>query len=307
MALPKGYVVSGLTDYVEINKDALIRDVVLGFVEGDTIAKMGKQMGVKGSEVLNYLNVDPVLQNGKGCGFSPVGNTNFSERTVETHILKVNDEWCNDDLLGKYAEYLVKFGANKNAEEFGFEKEILDGIGRGINKKMEKIVWQGDTGLSITGLIELAEGADSASTIFTDAFSADTAMTIYDKVKAVIMEIPEEILDNAVVFVSPSNFRSLVFELLEKNNFHITPEEIEKGEFYFPATTIPIHKTYGLTGVDNKIYATTWGNMIYACDMMSDREEYRVWFSDDNDVHRLKIKFNMGVTTLFPDAVVLGE
>lgn len=297
---PKGYVVSGLTDYVEINKDALIRDVVLGFVEGDTIAKMGKQMGVKGSEILNYLNVDPVLQNGKGCGFSPVGNTNFSERTVETHILKVNDEWCNDDLLGKYAEYLVKFGANKNAEEFGFEKEILDGIGRGINKKMEKIVWQGDTGLSITGLIELAKGADSASTI-----TARSESTVYAAVKNVIMAIPEEILDDAVVFLSPANFRKLVFELLEMNNFHITPEEIEKGEFYFPGTTIAVHKTFGMTGSDD-IYATTWGNMIYACDMMSDKEEYRVWFSDDNDVHRLKIKFNMGVTTLFPDAVVLG-
>lgn len=298
-----GYNVSGLTNYVEINKDILIRDLVLGFNEGDTIAKMGKQMGVKGSEVLNYLNVDPVLQAGKGCGFSASGSTDFSERKVDTKILKVNDEWCNDDLLGKYTEYVVKFGANKNAEEFGFEKEILDGIGKGINKKMEKIVWQGDTGLTITGLLGLAEGADSASTINV---TLSASGSVYDNVKAVIMEIPEEILDKAVVFISPANFRSLVFELLEMNNFHISPEEIEKGEFYFPGTTIPVHKTFGLSGVEDKIYATTWENMVYACDMMSDKEEYRVWFSDDDDVHRLKIKFNMGVTTLFPDAVVLG-
>ena len=299
----KGYNVSGLTDYVEINKDVLIRDLVLGFNEGDTISKMGKQMGVKGSEVLNYLNVDPVLQAGKGCGFNASGSTDFSERKVDTKVLKVNDEWCNDDLLGKYTEYVVKYGANKNAEEFGFEKEILDGIGRGINKKMEKIVWQGDTGLTITGLLGLASGADSASTINVTL----SGTSVYDDVKAVIMALPEEILDNAVVFISPAKFRSLVFELLEKNNFHIAPEEIEKGEFYFPGTTIPVHKTFGLSGEEKQIYATTWENMVYACDMMSDKEEYRVWFSDDDDVHRLKIKFNMGVTTLFPDAVVLGS
>lgn len=299
----KGYNVSGLTEYVEINKDVLIRDLVLGFNDGDTIAKMGKQMGVKGSEILNYLNVDPVLQAGKGCGFNASGSTDFSERKVDTKVLKVNDEWCNDDLLGKYTEYVVKYGANKNAEEFGFEKEILDGIGRGINKKMEKIVWQGDTGLTITGLLGLAGGADSASTINVTL----SGTSVYDDVKAVIMALPEEILDNAVVFISPAKFRSLVFELLEKNNFHIAPEEIEKGEFYFPGTTIPVHKTFGLSGVEDKIYATTWENMVYACDMMSDKEEYRVWFSDDQDVHRLKIKFNMGVTTLFPDAVVLGS
>ena len=301
------YNVSGLSSYVDVKKDVLIRDLVLGYVEGDTISKMAKQLGVKGTERLNYLNVDPVLQNGQGCGFSAQGSTVLTERDVTTKILKVNDQWCNDDLLGKFAEYLVRFGANANAEEFGFEKEILDAVGRGINKKMEKIVWQGDTGLTITGLLGLAEGADSASTIFTDAFSADTAMTLYDKVKAVIMKIPEEILDEAVVFLSPANFRELVFELLEKNNFHIEPEAIEKGEFYFPGTTIPIHKTYGLTGVDNKIYASTWSNLVYACDMMNDKEEYRVWFSDDNDVHRLKIKFNFGITTYFPDAVVIGK
>ena len=299
--MAKGYNVSGLTDYVEINKDVLIRDIVLGYKGGDTIAKMGKQLGVKGTEVLNYLNVNPVLQSGKGCGFNASGATNFSEREVETSVIKINDEWCNDDLLGKFAEYVVKFGADKNAEEFGFEKEILDQIGRSLDKQLETIVWQGDSGLSITGLIGLAEGADSASTI-----TVSSAATMYGAVKGVIMAIPEEILDDAVVFVSPANFRTLVFELLEQNNYHITPEEIEKGEFYFPGTTIPVHKTMGLSGSD-AIYATVWDNMIYATDMMSDKEEFRVWFSDDNDVHRLKIKFNMGVTTLFPDAVVLGE
>lgn len=307
MARESGYNVSGLTDYVEVNKDTLIRDLVLGYTEGDTIAKMSKQLGVKGTEVLNYLNVEPILQAGKGCGFTASGKTEFSEREIVTSVIKVNDEWCNDDLLGKYAEYLVKFGANKNAEEFAFEKEILDAVGRGINKQMEKAVWQSDSGLSIVGLIELAQNDDSGSTINGNPSGLDSGDTIYDKVKSVIMAIPEEILDEAVVFLSPANFRTLVFELLEMNNFHITPEEIEKGEFYFPGTTIPIHKTFGLSGMEDYIYASTWSNLVYGCDMMSDKEEYRVWFSDDNDVHRLKIKFNMGVTTYFPDAVVLGD
>lgn len=296
----KGYNVNNLSDYVEVNKDVLIRDLVLGINDGDTIAKMRKQLGVKGTERLNYLDVDPILQDGKGCGFNASGKTEFTERDVETTVLKVNDEWCNDDLLGKFTEYVVKYGANKNAEEFGFEKEILDGIARGINKKMEKIVWQGDEDLGITGLAELAEGDDAQFTI-----TAATDESVYEAVKNVIMAIPEEILDNAVVFLSPAHFRSLVFELLEMNNFHISPEEIEKGEFYFPGTTIPVHKTFGLSG-SYDIYSTTWDNMVYACDMLSDKEEFRVWFSDDDDVHRLKIKFNMGVTTLFPDAVVLG-
>lgn len=297
------YNVSGLTNYVEVSKDTLVKDIVLGTKLGDTISRMRKQLGVKTSERLNYLDVDPVLQKSTGCGFSASGSTSFSERTVSTQAIKVNDQFCADDLLGKYAEFLVRYGADANAENFPFETEIFDGIVRGINKKMEKIVWQGDSGLSITGLIELAEGDDSASTINVSFTTADT---MYDKVKKVIMAIPEELLDEAVVFINPANFRTLVFELLEKNNFHIAPEEIEKGEFYFPGTTIPVHKTLGLVNVD-KVYASVWDNLVYACDMMNDKEEIRSWFSDDDDVQRLKIKWNAGVTTLYPDAVVLGK
>lgn len=295
--------VSGLTDYVSISREALIRDIVLGYAAGDTIANMAKRLGVKGSEILNYMDITATLQDGKGCGFNALGGVDFSERQVDTKILKVNEQFCNDDLLEKWTEYQVRFGADANAQEFGFEREIIDGIARDIDKQLEKIVWQGDSGLSITGLIELAEGADSAYTVNVSIASGSS---VYDAVQEVIMAIPEELLDEAFVAISPANFRKLVFEMIEKNNFHIAPEEIERGSFLFPGTTIPVRKTMGLSGVNDKIYSSVWKNLVYACDVLGDKNEFRTWFSDDDDVHRLKVKFNMGVTTYFPNAVVLG-
>ena len=292
--------VSGLSAYVQENRDNILRKVIL---EGDTISRMAKQLGVKTKERPHYFSLDPVIQDGKGCGFSAQGATNITEKDVETAVMKINDEWCNDDLLGKYAEYLVRFGADANAENLAFEQLIADELVKNINKEMEKRVWQG---VKANDLIDglLTQAAADNETVKVTFGSGDT---LYDKVKAVIMAIPEEILDDAVVFVSPANFRGLVFELLEMNNFHIAPEEIEKGEFYFPGTTIAVHKTIGLTGVDDKIYASTWGNMVYATDMMDDKEELRFWFSDDADLHRVKVKWNAGVATYFSDYVVLGE
>ena len=298
-----GYSVTGLSNYVEVNKDTLIKDIVLGYSAGNTISKMTHMLGVKGTEKLNYLDVDPVFQDGTGCGFSAQGSTVFSERDVTTKPIKINDQFCNDNLLSKYTEFVVRYGANQNAEEFGFEKEIVGGIERAIEKKVEKIIWQGDTALTITGLIGLAEGADSASTISANTSSANT---VYQNVKAVISVIPEDWLDDAVVFVSPADFRTLVFEMLENSNLKLPAEAIEKGEFLFPGTTIPVVKTIGLAN-SSRIYCTTYKNMVYACDMMNDKEEFRLWFSDDDDLHKLKVKWNMGVTTLFPDAVVLGK
>ena len=291
--------VSGLSAYVQENRDNILRKVIL---EGDTISKMAKQLGVKTKERLHYFSLAPVLQDGKGCGFSAEGATNITQKEIETAIFKVNDEWCNDDLLGKYAEYLVKFGADKNAENLAFEELIADELVKNINKEMEEQVWQGVVGTGSTDLIDglLTQAEADANTV-----TAATASSAYSAVKNVIMAIPEEILDDAVVFVSPAIFRTLVFELLEMNNFHIAPEEIEKGEFYFPGTTIAIHKTVGLSG-SKKIYASTWANMVYATDMMDDKEELRFWFSDDADLHRVKVKWNAGVATYFSDYVVLG-
>lgn len=291
--------VSGLSAYVQENRDNILRKVIL---EGDTISKMAKQLGVKTKDRLHYFSLAPVIQDGKGCGFKASGATNITEKDVETAVMKVNDEWCNDDLLGKYAEYLVRFGADANAENLAFEQLIADELVKNINKEMEKRVWQGK---KATDLIDglLTQAAADENTVKVTLSGA----SLYEKVKQVIMAIPEEILDDAVVFISPANFRKLVFELLEMDNSYITPSEIEQGEFYFPGTSIAVHKTFGLTGVDDKIYASTWENMVYATDMMDDKEELRFWFSDDADLHRVKIKWNAGVATYFSDYVVLGS
>lgn len=306
------YNASGLTNYVEVNKDVLLKDIVLGAKYGDTIANLRKQLGVKTKERLNYLDVNPVLQDGTGCGFSASGATNFSEREIETAPFKVNDKWCPDDLLGKFAEYLVRYGADANAEDgMPFEREIMSEIEKGIAKQMEKQVWQGDKSGTdlIDGFLTQALGADSASTVAVSYTAATSAISLYDAVKAVIMKVPEDIIEDAVVFVSPAVFRALVFELTEKNMYHIKSGEngeiIEDNDLIFPGTSVRIHKTHGLEGDKKHIYASVWDNMVYAADMMGDKEEIRLWFSDDDDLYKLKIKWNAGVKTLYPDAVVV--
>lgn len=308
--MASGYTVSGLSTYIEQNKDVLIKNVVLGLAKGDTIANCAKQLGVKTKEMLNYLNVSPVLQDGRGCGFTPSGSTVLSEREISVGTFKVNDQWCPDDLLGKYAEYLVKIGANPNAENLPFEAEISSQISEGIDEQLEKLVWQGSKagGDLIDGFLTIAAGADSASTItITGATtSADTA-PVYAAIKKVVLAIPENLQDKAVIFVAPALYRAYIQELVEKNYFHYDPANGAPKEMFFPGTSMKVHNTIGMAGVRDKIYATVWENMVYGTDLMNDSEDFRFWFSDDADLHRLKVKFNAGVATYFPDAVVLYD
>lgn len=299
------YNVSGLTDYIEVNKEVIIRDAVLGSgIKGETIPMMRKQLGVKTSERLNYLDVEPELQAVSGCGFSAQGSTVFSERDIDTAQAKVNDEWCIEDLLGKFTEYKVRVGANDQA--MPFEAEITDQIVKGINKKVEMQVWQGNTssGDLITGLVTLAEGADSASTIVV---TAATGTSAYERIKGVYMALPEEIVDEAVIFVSPALFREYVQNLVSANLYHYDPAFTgELTEMFIPGASVKVRKTYGLTG-SNYIYATVPTNMVYATDFVNNKEELKGWYSDDDDVYRIKVRFNFGVATLFPDAVVIGK
>ena len=303
--MASGYTVSGLSAYIEQNKDVLVKSVVLGLAKGDTIANCAKQLGVKSKEKLNYLNVDPALQSGEGCGFSASGSTVFTEREIEAARMKVNDQWCPDDLIGKFAEYQVRIGANGNAETLPFEEEIANGIAEKIDEKLEKLVWQGSKsgGDLIDGFLTQALGADSAATINV---AIATGTSIYNAIKKVVLNIPEALADRAVVFVAPAIYRAYIQELVEKNYYHFDPASGEPKDMFFPGTSVKVHNTLGLAGDKRHLYASVWENMVYGTDLMNDKEEFRFWFSDDDDLHKIKVKWNAGVKTYFPDAVVLG-
>ena len=302
--MAKGYDISNLAAYVKTNADVILKDVVLGSVEGDSVANMRKQLGVKTKEKLNYLNVTPALQNGKDCGFNASGSTVFSDRDIIVKTIKAQDEYCDRDLLGKFAESLVNIAAGK--ETLPFEAQIVDEVVKGIRKQIEKIVWQGDTTLGIDGLLKMAAsgGTDSASTVNV---SIAKGTNIYEAVKAVYLAIPEELLDNAFIGLSPANFRAFTQAMVEKNYYHYSgPQDANVNEFIFPGSNVKVKSIQGLSGVNDKIYASVWDNLVYGTDLLNDEETVNAWYDPNTELFRYTIRFNAGVSTLFPDEVVLG-
>ena len=278
----------------------ILRDLVFGGnIHGETVSMLTKQLGVKTSEILNILEANPILQAVEGCGFSATSNNAWSERQIDTVQVKVNDEWCVEDLLGKFAEYKVRIGANEG--EMPFEAEFISEYIKGVQKQIEKAVWQGDSGLNMNGFVTIAEGTDSGSTVTGEVASGSTA---YELIKKAWMMAPEEIIDDLVIFVSPAVFREYIQDLVTANLYHYNPNDGDLEEFFLPGTNVRVKKAYGLAGL-RVAYASTLNNMFYGCDFLDNKEEVKVWYSDDNDVYRCKIRFNFGVQTAFPDMVVL--
>lgn len=288
-----GYETSALTAYVKENEAVILKDAVFGNTYGDTIPVMTHQLGVKSKERIHPSRLDVTLQDVTGCSFSADTDLTFSEREIETHQKKVNAEFCEEDLLDTFAEYEVRVGAQEDA--MPFEAEFVDGLVKNVSKQVEKGVWD-DLVTIVTST------ADSASVI---SVSAASSTSVYDFIMSVYMAIPEEILDDAVIFVAPALFRSYIKELVDKNFYHYNPADGDLREMFIPGTGVRVRKASGLEG--RKVaFATSPRNLYYGTDFLSNKEEVKVWFSDDEDTWRVKMRFNYGAQVAFPDLVVYG-
>ena len=275
-------------------------------VGGSTRSRISVQTGIKSTARINFMEIAPVLQDGNGCGFNAQGAVSLSQRDIETAVIKVNLDICPETLRGKYAEYLIK--TNATSETLPFEQFIMEGITNVLTKKNEMLMWQGDKASGnadlkwIDGFIKIAGAEADVKDVTIDADK------IYDAILAVYMELPDEVIERgAEIYVSPANFRKFMQELVAKNFFHYAgATEAAPEEFYFPGTNAKVVLTPGLTGVNDKILGTFAKNLFYGCDMEGDAEDIKVWFSDDDDLYKLKVKWNMGVQIAFPDMVVLG-
>lgn len=303
------FIVTSLPAYVQESRDLLLKNFAL---VGTATRRRGitLQTGVKKDAYINYLEVDPTLQDGTGCGFSALGDVELSQRTVNTAAIKVNLDICARTLIGKYAEYLVR--QNANDENLPFEQEVMDGLVAEINKKIEKLIWQGDkvgkssdTDLKwIDGWLKIA--TDDSAVIDATIASGSSAL---QGLMAVYAAIPEEVLlrDNAMIFVAPAIYRAFLSEVVAANLYHYAgPNAAAPQEFWLPGTNVRVVNTPGLAG-SLSVLATHPRNLVYATDMEGDAEDIKLWFSDDDDVFKLKVLWNSGVQFAFPEQVVLAK
>lgn len=306
-------VVSSLPDYVQTNHDLILK--TFGLVGIATRQRIGLQTGIKKSAYLNYLDVAPVLQDGSDCGFSASGSVTLTQREIECATIKVDMDICPKKLLGKYAEYLVR--VNASAEELPFEQYIMDGVVLSINKKIEKLIWQGDKSQTSDADIKWIDGFLEQ---FKDEYTSLAAYMVggsaiahgtsaYNAIKAVYMAMPEETLDRGgVIFVGPALYREFLQDMVAKNYFHYSgPQDSAPEEFVFPGTDVKVVKTPGLAGTTLPTLVGTFAdNLVYGTDMENDEEDIDLWFSKDDRVFKFTASWNSGVAYHFPGQVVMA-
>lgn len=300
------FVVSGLSAYIEQNKDLLIKNVMFGRGSRE---RMSVQTGIKLKEHLHIFDVDPVLGSGADCAFTPAGTATLSERLIEVANLAVNMEICPKNLIGTYAEYQVKMASTENP--LPFEAYLMDGIIDGINRKIEKLIWLGDKTQTsdavlkwTDGLITIAQASVTASTGVVGV-SITSGTSAYDGVLAVYNSLTENTLERgAEIYVSPAIFRAFTQSLVNLNLYHYNPGA-PTDEVLIPGTDVKVVKVEGLAG-SLKILGTYPKNLVYGTDGESDSETIDAWFSQDDRTWKVDVEWNSGAQIAFLGEVVLG-
>lgn len=286
--------VSTLPDYIQANRDELFVKAIASTKTLDYIESM---LGVKGKAALNYLDSTVVLADGESCGWNPQGDDTFTQKTVSTKLVTVNKEFCAKQMRSKWMSYDLSLAAGR--ENLPFEQKIADSNVAAIKKAVEKLIWQGDTGLSIDGLLKQIKAEENS-------IKVNGGTTILDKVGKVIAAIPAGALEKGVnVFMSYTDFRSYVEA---KNaeccaNMPIIDANVDYL-VYAGDSRIKLVPVAGLEGT-NKIVAAPYDALVYATDVEDSEGIFKMWFDEKEDKFLFKVLFTAGTAVKYSDEVVL--
>ena len=200
-------IAEGLENYVEQNRLPLIAKTVL---EGYSREYMTIQTGCKGATALNLLVPGATIQTG-GCGFTNTEDHELSQRIINAKLLKVNQAFCDKDLLKTWAQHEVMVAAGR--EKLPFEQQFVEGVIKSINKGIDEMIWKGDSNVNFEGLIDILKKETTAITV--DATSASGA---YDKVVMIYNAMPTEAIadGDGVIFVGQDFYREFIMDLVAK-------------------------------------------------------------------------------------------
>lgn len=299
---------NGLQAYTNEFAMDLIKEAVL---RGRTVDLVQVQGGVKSSATINRLSTTLNAQAG-ACGWSATGSTTLDQRTISVCDIKINESICLNDLEAYYTQVLMNPGSYNT--EIPFEQLFAENKRDQILALVEDLIWKGNTSTG-TGNLALCDGFKklfdagiTASSAFYGTYSVSNLSTeIIAKVDQAISKLNTDIIDtdDLHLFMSYADYRTYAKALRDANYFAYTGAENQGLDFsqVHPGTNVRVVAVRGLNST-NRWVLTRASNLYVGTDLLSDAEDFKIFYSQDNDEVRFLAKFKLGVQCAWLDEVV---
>ena len=300
------YDVSELSAYVDENDLDLVTRAVS---EGETLNVIDIRTGIKGTQQIPLLDDTINYQSAATCGFNASGDTVLDKVDLTVAPIKLEKQFCNEDLVGFFAQQALRSGTQAGQEELPFGDQITNHILRLHQREFDGLLWKSDTNNS-TGNLSYFDGfktildasadvIDASSTFAAAAINATNAYDIFIAAYSDMLAANEAVTmaDDFVIFCSPAALNALRIDMVKKNYFAYSSEDLQQGNnrIRLAGTNCIVIGVIGLAG-QGGLYGGRSSKFIFGTDGANDLLSFRLWYSEDDDVIKLSIKFRAGVT-----------
>ena len=320
------FLVTGLTAYTEQNEQLLVTASLFEARTQQLILSEGNVMiGVKSSETVNRMDTDVFFQDDNACSFTASGTTEYTQRTLTTAGIRVQEILCQKDLESKYLQKALPNGTTYDT--FAFAQEYTARKAGKIAEALEVALWQATgTGYGGTnGLLNKFKGigqivADASTAVvnanvtgFYGSGAPITGIDTADKAKAAVLAVIKALpagvkgKTDVRIFCGWDTFDLLIAKYVDLNLYHYNPgssNNAPAAEFTVPGTSYKVVPVHGLTGTDD-IYAFRMSNIFLGVDLINEESSsFELWYSQDDRNIKFSSSFRVGIQFAFPDEIV---
>jgi len=308
---------SGLSAYTK----QLVKPLLTSAVFEAKTQQMIKDGGIiipnaKSVVAIPLMDTDAVFA-ADSCSFDASGTTTFSQRSITVGKIKVEEKICPKDLEAYFTQEALKAGSTY--EDFGnadFQAAYLAKKNLRIAAQLETALWQGDaTGATantnkfdgLQKLIAAGSPIDANVSGYTGVatITTITASNVIAATEGIYKAIPAAVLSkgDVKIFVGNDWYRLLILAYRALNMFSYNPQDSQASSFILPATNVEVVSVNGLNTTGDA-YAISLSNIAMAVDLVDEENNYKMWYSEDNNDVRFRVAFKMGVNVAYTNECV---
>lgn len=278
-------------------------------------------------------SLENVLQSRIGCGFTPKGDFNLYERCINLEDLKVNLEFCVDELQSLVYEEALRAGTSvTDITGTLYEAVIRTRVQQAIKKDCNRLAFWGNTASAdnnynlVDGLWTYIFDLVNKSLVPYTNTGSGAPLAAGDAI-----DIFQGVWENAPVFLKDLPTSEKII-LVSNNIYEAWLKDLEDGvtndSFFFNMQTQDVQaKSYrGIQIVPmydwaryaaaaypatlatdaNLIVYTSKNNLILGSDVSGVGADYKTWFDEDSDLFKVKANFKIGFNYALEDFMSVG-
>ncbi len=298
--------VSALADFNNQLAGKIVLDTVF---TGTTAEYTSVQEGIKFQEPLNLAVVTPYFQGGDAVSTAS-GSATFSQRNITVTKKTAYDAWNLQTITDKYLGKMA-LPEGSYEETFAIMEDLTGDLVRKSQQNNDLFLWTAVSGSTFTNSTVVPE-ADGFKTLISSSTAGVatpvgvggnviTGSTAYDQLADLVASVDTNVInaDDLTIFCGPQVFLRIVQGLTNQNLYGFTPTSVEQrnGIYQLPLPGYPNVKivgTYGLNSSERVVVGPA-SDMVVGTDLMSDTENFKTWFSLDDDAIKYRLRNKLGV------------